>query len=266
MTCPLPPAPLPPLIDTHCHLHPGLDDGPADRNTALAMCRAAWEDGVRAIAATAHQNPSWPEATAARIRSSTGQLQAALEQAGIALDVYPCGEVMLSPELLDDWQAGRLVSVADAGRYLLIEMPHGVFLEISQLIDDLVARGLRPILAHPERCAELWYSPQTLVAWIRRGCLMQICADSILCPDPSVHRQLRDWLARGWVHLVASDGHSLDTRRPELGAAYARLARWTNAATAERLCSSNGMAVLEGLPLVVPQPQAPKRRWFFARR
>lgn len=221
---------------------------------------------MRAIAATAHQNPSWPEATADRIRSSTQQLQAALERSGIALDVYACGEVMLSPELLDDWHDGRLISMADAGRYLLIEMPHGVFLEIGELIADLVARGLRPILAHPERYPELWHRPETLVAWIRGGCLMQLCADSILCPDPSVHRQLREWLDRGWVHLVASDGHSLNARPPGLGAAYERLVRWTTSATAERLCSTNGMAVLEGLPLVVPQPQAPKRRWFAARR
>jgi protein-tyrosine phosphatase len=233
---------------------------------ALDMCRIAWQDGVRAVAATAHQNPRWPEATADRIRSSARGLRAQLERARIPLDVVPCGEVMLSPELLDDWQAGRLVSVADTGRYLLIEMPHGLFLDICHLVAELVAVGVRPILAHPERCPELWHSHQTMVDWIRRGCLMQICADSVNCDDKPVHRQLQAWLARGWVHLVASDGHSLDARRPELSAAHDRIARWTNPAVAERLCSTNGMAILQGLPLVVPQPEPPKRRWFAARR
>lgn len=255
-----------PLVDTHCHLHAGLDDGPSDVDVALAMCRIAAHDGVRAVAATAHQNPSWPDATPERIRSSTRELRAQLNQARIPLDVYACGEVMVGPELLDDWIAGRLVSVGDSGRYLLIEMPHGVFLDIRDLVVELVAAGVRPILAHPERCPELWFSPETMVELIRRGCLMQVCADGILSPDKQLHRRLRQWLARGWVHLVASDGHSMAARRPELLAAFAHIARWTNPAVAERLCCTSGMTVLEGLPLVVPQPQTPQRRWFSIRR
>lgn len=251
-----------PLVDTHCHLHAGLDDGPSDMEGALEMCRIAAHDGVRVVAATAHQNPRWPDATPERIRSSTQELQVGLNQARIPLDVVACGEVMVCPELLDDWIAGRLVSVADLGRYLLIEMPHGVFLDIRDLVAELVAAGVRPILAHPERCPELWCDPETMVELIRRGCLMQVCADSILSPDKHVHRQLRQWLARGWVHLVASDGHSVAARRPELSAAFDCITRWTNPAVAERLCSTNGMTVLEGLPLVVPQPITPKRRWF----
>jgi len=257
---------MPPLIDTHCHLHAQLDDGPPDVAEAIEMCRIAWDEGVRAVAATAHQNASWPEATAERIRRSTRDLRMRLDAAGIPLEVVPCGEVMLSPELLDDWSAGRLVSVADSGRYLLIEMPHGVFLDIRELVTELVAAGVRPILAHPERCPELWARPETMVEWIRRGCLMQVCADSILCPDKKVHRQLRDWLACDWVHLVASDGHSVAVRRPELAAAFDRLVRWTTSVVAERLCGTNGMAIFEGRRLVVPQPQAPPRRWFAVSR
>ena len=64
-----------PFIDTHCHLHAGLDDGPPDVDTALEMCRILAQDGVRAVAATAHQNPRWPEANAERIRSGTRALQ-----------------------------------------------------------------------------------------------------------------------------------------------------------------------------------------------
>ncbi|HPM79538.1 MAG TPA: hypothetical protein PLF81_02505 [Candidatus Anammoximicrobium sp.] len=255
-----------PLIDTHCHLHAGLDDGPRDWEEAVEMCRIGWQDGVGAVAATAHQNPSWPGATSAQIRASTRELQTRLHQARIPLDVYACGEVMIGPELLDDWTAGRLMSVADSGRYLLIEMPHGVFLDIGDLVAELVALGVRPILAHPERHPELLFGADTVMKLIRRGCLMQVCADSILGPDRQVHRQLRHWLARGWVHLVASDGHSSTSRRPELPAAFDQIADWTSPAVAERVCCTNGMAVLEGLPLVVPHPERPKRSWFAGRR
>jgi protein-tyrosine phosphatase len=173
---------------------------------------------------------------------------------------------MLSPELLDDWQAGRLVSVADTGRTPTATSSATRWQMSRNKPWGISISKYRPILAHPERCPELWHSHQTMVDWIRRGCLMQICADSVNCDDKPVHRQLQAWLARGWVHLVASDGHSLDARRPELSAAHDRIARWTNPAVAERLCSTNGMAILQGLPLVVPQPEPPKRRWFAARR
>jgi protein-tyrosine phosphatase len=250
------------LFDTHCHLLAGLDDGPSDVEEAVEMCRFAEMEGVRAIAAVAHQNHFWPKATSERIVRSTVQLQQQLDQAGIPLRVVPCGEVMIGAELMDDWRSGRFVSMGGSGRYLLIEMPHGLLLEIGGLVSELVAEGIRPILAHPERYHELWHQPTRMVDWIQRGCLMQACADGILSPDRQVQRQLRYWLDRDWLHLIASDGHSLTARPPGLAAACDQLARWTNPAVAHRLCCSHPQTILEGGHLVVPQPRPPKRRWF----
>ncbi|MBC8877170.1 MAG: protein tyrosine phosphatase [Planctomycetes bacterium] len=254
-----------PLIDTHCHVHPGLDDGPADWDEALEMCSIAWNDGVRAVAATAHQSPSWPRATPERIRRSTRQLQRRLEAARIPLDVYPCAEVMVDPDLPEAWIRGELLSVADTCHYLLIEFPTGVFVDLSEIVTELVESGVRPILAHPERCAELLHAPEAAADLIRRGCLMQVTADSLTDQYPQLHGDLRSWLRRGWVHLVASDGHSPHDRPPEMAEAFEKITRWTSPDVAERLCCSNGMAVLEGLPLVVPHPHPPKRKWFSLR-
>lgn len=256
------------LVDTHCHLHPGLDDGPQDMEEAWELCRIAWHDGVRVVAATAHQNPQWPLATAERIRSSTHELRARLAEAQIPLEVHPCGEVMIGPELLDEWYSGRLVSIGDMGRYLLIEMPHTVFLDIRELAGELMDAGVRPILAHPERYFDLWHRPDLMVELIRSGCLMQVCATGVLSPDQRTQRQLRSWLESDWVHLVASDGHSVGSRRPELAAAFERVANWTDAGVAERLFCANGMAVMQGQSLEVPEPRLRprKRRWFFLGR
>lgn len=254
-----------PLIDTHCHLHPGLDDGPADWDEALEMCRIAWHDGVRAVAATAHLSPSWPEATPERIRRSTRQLRKRLEAERIPLDVYPSAEVMVDPDLPEAWCRGELLSVADTSRYLLIEFPTGVFVDLREIVTELVESGVRPILAHPERCSDLLHAPDTAAELIRRGCLMQVVADSFTDRCSQLHGDLRTWLRRGWVHLVATDGHSPYDRPPEFAEALENITRWSSPAVAERLCCSNGMAVLEGLPLVVPHPRPPKRKWFSLR-
>ena len=93
-----------PLVDTHCHLLAGLDDGPRTMDDAVRMCRIAWEDGIRAVAATAHLSELWPEVTPARIRAAVDGLRAALK----AIMVLPydgemaTGRLELDPDLVAD--------------------------------------------------------------------------------------------------------------------------------------------------------------------
>src|SRR2546428_616489 len=104
-----------PLIDTHCHILPAMDDGPSSWEEALAMCRIAWEQGVRGIAATVHQNEHWPHVTREAIVVKTAELSRRLEAAGIGLAVYPAAEVMLKPDFEEAWGAGRFMTMADRG-------------------------------------------------------------------------------------------------------------------------------------------------------
>src|SRR5437016_3285992 len=106
-----------PLVDMHCHLLGGLDDGPRSEEEAGAMCRVAYADGTRLAAATAHQNEDWASVTPARIREATQRLRQRLTAAGIPLAVAPCAEVMVHPELEESWARGELLSVGDRGQY-----------------------------------------------------------------------------------------------------------------------------------------------------
>ena len=90
---------------------------------------------------------------------------------------------------------------------------------------------------------------------IRLGCLVQVSAGSITDPPRRKDsRMLKRWVRRGIVHLLGSDGHSPGARPPRMAEAYRRIARWSGAVVADRICSTNGLAVLEGLPLRVPKP------------
>src|SRR5438874_12788102 len=97
----------------HCHLLAGLDDGPGTEEDALAMCRIAWEDGVRTVAATAHQNERWRSVTPERILHAACLLVGQLNEAGIPLTILPCAEITAHNGLEASWRNGDLLSVAD---------------------------------------------------------------------------------------------------------------------------------------------------------
>lgn len=251
-----------PLIDTHCHLLAGLDDGPATEEEALAMCRLAYSDGTRMVAATAHQNDRWPEVTPQRIRRAWGRLVQMLQDAGIPLQVFPCAEVMIHPDIEANWTAGRLLGMADQRRYLLIEMPHGCFLDLYSTVRDLNAQGTRPILAHPERQEELLHEAGQIERLIDAGCLVQVSSRSVEQPRSRADaKSLKSWFRRGIVHCLGSDGHSSSRRLPQMSAAYRQIRQWAGHAVADRVCSTFGIAILQGLPLRIPQPEPRRRAW-----
>jgi protein-tyrosine phosphatase len=171
-----------PLVDMHCHLLAGLDDGPGTEEDALTMCRMAWANGTHVVAALAHQNERWRHVTPERIRQGTQRLAGRLREAVIPLTVIPSAEVQVQPDIESAWRNGELLSVADRGQYLLIEMPHGAFVNLEEITGELCTVGVRPILAHPERQPELLYDLDLMEQLIRAGCLIQVSAASITSP------------------------------------------------------------------------------------
>jgi protein-tyrosine phosphatase len=249
------------LVDLHCHLLAGLDDGPRTWDEALAMCRTLVAEGVRAAAALAHQSERWnlsPDV----IREAVGELTRRLDREQVPLAVAPAAEVMATPDLPDAWAEGRVLSFGDRGRYLLVEMPHRLYVDLRPTVRRLRADGLRLILAHPERHAELLHEPGRIEELIRLGCLVQVSAGSVTDPpDAADARALRGWFRRGCVHALGTDGHSLGKRRPLMAAAFARVREWVGADAAERVCGENGAALLRGEVLRVRPPREERRWW-----
>lgn len=252
-----------PLVDAHVHLLAGLDDGPRTKIQAREMCRAASADGIRLAAALAHQNDHWPDVTPERIRTAAKELAADLLQADVDLEIVPSAEVMVHADLVESFKRGKLLTVGDRGQFVLLEMPHDLYVDIRDLVVALSALGIRAILAHPERTPALLHEPGIIENLIELGCLIQVSARSVTQPaNTRDERAMKDWLRRGVVHLLGSDGHSLHQRPPRISTAVDRIRRWAGLSAADRIGSINGQLVLRGVSFKPPSPVPPSRRWW----
>ena len=252
-----------PLVDTHVHLFAGLDDGPATADEAVAMCRMLVAEGTRYAAALAHQNKTYPNNTSDALRTSCGALVEVLKAEKIPLTVYPTAEVMAAADLVESWTTGRLLSVADRNAFLLVEQPHGFFLDLRPVARALRPHKMRIIVAHAERYQELLYDTAHVEELIRLGCLIQVTSAGLARPGSgAAEAALKDWVRRGMVHLLGSDGHGLDRRPPRLRDGHRIIARWTDEQTADRIGGIWGSAVLQGRPVNPPMPKPKERSWF----
>jgi protein-tyrosine phosphatase len=208
------------MIDLHCHILPGLDDGPATMEDSLAMARVAAGAGITTIVATPHireDHPFDPDEIPARVAELNGELAAR----DIRLEVLPGGEVSLSRvPLLDDSQLGRLA--LGGSRHLLVESPYSRAVPgLEDAIFALQVRGFKPVLAHPERCPIFRSDPDRLQELVQRGVLCSITAASLAGGfGDRVRSFTASLLARGLVHDVASDSHGPRKREPVLMPAF----------------------------------------------
>jgi len=216
------------VIDIHCHLLPGIDDGPPDLEAALALARALVADGITHVVATPHVFPGRFENRRTSIEEEFGRFQTVLQSHALPLQITWAGEVRLTPEVLELMMRGELPFMGQTGGYqtMLLEMPDGqIPLGSDRFVGHLLARGIRPVIAHPERNRAVMEKPQRLQPFIDMGCWVQLTAGSLVGAfGDKAQATAEALLDAGWVHAVASDAHNLGGRRPRMADAAAWLA------------------------------------------
>jgi len=253
---------LPSLVDIHCHLLPGVDDGAANRDIALAMARLAAADGISTVVATPHQSDGHADNHNQAICSLTTDFQRYLQQQNVPLRVLPGAEVRIEPELVSKLRNGRLLTLGDHRRHVLLELPSEVYFPLDRLLGDLEAAGITGILAHPERNLAVLSQRHLLVSLVEAGCLVQITSGSLVGMFGPRVQKFAEWLVvRGLVHFVGSDAHGARTRRPLLRRAFERIARLAGPETAADLCCRNPGKVAGGEPVIRKRRSANDSRW-----
>lgn len=240
------------MIDLHCHILPGVDDGAATPEESCRMAQMAADNGVTALVATPHCNlPGWRENYLSReLRDRFLDLARLIKEREIPLRLHTGAEVFVTSEVPRLIREKKLLTLAGS-RYLLVEFDFeesGVFAE--RMLDAIRAEGLIPVVAHPERYAFVQEDPHCLHRWTRKGFVLQLNKGSLLGAFGRRARQTAFWcLDEGCVHLIGSDAHSPYRRTPRLSEAWDLVADYAIPEIADFLLQENPERILQDRPV-----------------
>jgi protein-tyrosine phosphatase len=244
------------VIDLHCHILPGIDDGAGDPAVSLAMARAMVAQGVTHVACTSHILPGLYHNTGPGLRQATQQLQVLLNQEQIPLRLVTGADVHMTPNFVGGLRSGQLLTLADS-RYVLVEPPHHTAPpQLEDFFFNLLVAGYVPILTHPERLSWVPSRYAVIKKLVDSGVWMQITAGSFA---GAFGRNALYWAERmldeGCVHLIATDAHDAERRPPDLAAGRDLVAKRVGPEEAQRLVLRRPMGILEDeSPSTLPGP------------
>jgi protein-tyrosine phosphatase len=247
------------MIDLHCHILPGIDDGAADLGVALDMARRSVADGVSYLACTPHIFPGVYNNSGPDIRRRVAALQTEIDREGIPLRLVTGGDVHVAPDLVARLRSGDALSLNDT-RYVLVEPPHHILPpNLESLFFNLLSAGYLPIVTHPERMTWIDREYDLLQRLALSGAWMQITAGAIVGKFGSRAKHWSERLLRdGLVHIVASDAHDVERRPPLMAAAFRELRDLVGEDEARNLVLARPAAILQNAApnqVVAPQPR-----------
>jgi protein-tyrosine phosphatase len=229
------------MIDIHCHILPGIDDGPRDIAESIEMARIAAADGITTIVATPHLRDR--ANMVEDIISGVARLNASLAVLNIPVKILRGADinVMLSIQTLRDY-------TINGTSYLLYEFPHTHMPHnAGQIIFNAMRSGLHPIITHPERNPSVIRNPDLIITLRETGPLIQVTAGSLTGNFGAEARECALYLLKkGAVDFLATDAHSSNGRKPVLSEGLRIAEKIVGKKAAHRMVQANPLAVIEG--------------------
>ncbi|MBT2689213.1 tyrosine protein phosphatase [Bacillus sp. ISL-47] len=209
------------MIDIHCHILPGIDDGSKHMSETLSMAQKAVEEGIDTIIATPHHKNGQYENIKSEIIEQVADVNLALADQGIALKVIPGQETRIFGEFIEEYESGKILTLADS-QYVFVELPSGhVPRYTEQLLFDIQLKGLTPIIVHPERNSQFIEHPDLLYKFVKKGTLTQVTASS-LCGyfGKKIKAFSQQLIESNLTHFIASDAHNVKNRTFKMAEAF----------------------------------------------
>lgn len=245
------------MIDIHAHILPDMDDGARSWAEAAEMAETAVESGTHTLAATIHANlPGMDNPRRLAIYNrQLEQFQRILLREKIPLTVCSGMEVFADASFPREFRPGDFLTL-NGSPYLLTEfsMDEGAA-QIYRTLDDMLERGLIPVLAHPERCECVQRVPAHAFEWYQMGALIQINKESLLGRLGSrIRRTAESLLRHHLVNAVASDAHRAGIRTTDLSEVVDYLRNEYGSETAYLLLEENPGRILRGREVIRGEP------------
>lgn len=209
------------MIDLHCHILPGVDDGAQDLSESLEMARKAVEQGILTIVATPHHLNNQYENPKQGIIADVEKLNLALQQEKIDLKILAGQETRIHGEMLEAYESGEILGVYGS-QYVLVEFSSShVPRYTEKLFYDLQLKGLVPVIVHPERNQQIIEQPDLLYQFVKKGALSQVTAASVSGDfGKKIKTFTHQLIEANLTHFIASDAHNTGNRTFKMREAF----------------------------------------------
>jgi protein-tyrosine phosphatase len=251
------------MIDLHCHILPGVDDGAQSLSDSIEMARKAVEQGIKRIVATPHHRNNNYENPKSSIIDRVLDLNQVLREEKIELEVLPGQEVRIHGEMIEGFEAGEILPVNHTP-YLLVEFPSNhVPRYTEKLFYDLQMKGLIPVIVHPERNQELIERPELLYQLVKKGVLTQITAASV-CGNfgKKIKNFSLQLIEANLTHLIASDAHNITRRGFKMREAFGTIQQMYGNEMVY-FFEDNASLLIEGKYVYKEEPERIKKKKLF---
>jgi len=235
------------FVDIHVHILPGIDDGPKDMEESVAMAEAYDGLGVSRLIATPHFIPgtAW-SANIDRISRQLDELQSLLAEKGIGVTILPGMEIAHHQKLLERVEKGHLLPLGESSSYLLEPSFSGIHDDLFSCCREMLKGGHGVILAHPERISAFQKNADPLLRLVQQGGELQVNIGSLLGKFGEASKNLaRRLIDDASVHFLATDAHSVKSRRPITRGDWQELQSILGEKLLARLCIDNPSALTE---------------------
>jgi protein-tyrosine phosphatase len=255
------------MVDLHCHILPGLDDGPEKMEESLVMAESAIADGITHVVATPHSSNEFLF-DFSQVRRLRDELQSKM---GARLKIATGCDFHLNPENLGSLRKNPRQYCINQRDFLLLEFNEfSIPPSMDQTLHEIQLAGVQPVITHPERNGILRSRPERLKKWVRQGCFAQVTGGALTGGfGAGAQQDALRWIGEGLIHFVASDAHNARSRPLRLQPAYNLVLERFGEEKARALFQDNPLAAFEGRELPhVPEveeeaPPRRRKRFFF---
>ncbi|WP_408008274.1 tyrosine-protein phosphatase [Pseudalkalibacillus sp. A8] len=250
------------MIDIHCHILPGVDDGAANLEHSLEMAKKAVDEGITTIIATPHYNAHFQNSRSS-IEQAVTKLNDVLQEEGINLQILPGQEPRINAELLEQLKNQEILTLCNQNKYVHIELPSNHIPKYTQsLLYEIQIQGITPIIVHPERNVEIIENPDVLFDLVNEGVLTQVTSSSLIGNfGKNIQKFSYQLIEHDLTHFIASDAHNISSRAFHLRGAYEQVEKEFDIKTRYQL-QENPVLLINGETIMTNPPKPIKKKRF----